>query len=103
MGSGLLWSKERNAQFFCCEAKKWIGNVQQSAQEWDHGEVRAYTDQHQAAHILRMTNNVFSGNGPAKRVCDEMDRLLDLQGLQDHFQIMDKTLHRVRESDRVIA
>src|SRR2546427_583518 len=61
-----LSSKERYAQVFCREAKKWIGNAQESAQKGDHGEVCGYTDQHQAAYLLRVTNNVFSGNGPSK-------------------------------------
>lgn len=65
--------------------------------------MRGHADQHQAVQSLRVANGVFAGNSAAKGMPNEMNRSLDLQSIQDHFQVIDQAIHGVGKSDGIIA
>src|SRR6266567_8825696 len=98
-----LWSGLNCAKSFAEIAKEGVRNDQQFTQAWGQGEVRGHADQHQAVQLLGVANSVFAGNSAAKGMPNEMNRSLDLQSIQDDFQVIDQAIHGIGKSDGIIA
>src|SRR6266567_2693664 len=84
-------------------AKNGIGDIHQAAQRRAHNKAVWHPNQYQTAHISRVAQGILGSNRPAKRVCSQSERPLDIQPIKSYFQVINKPAHTIFGQCWIIA